>query len=301
MAEPNPEDPTTHSENGVSKEITIPKEELQQLKDISDFWAKMLADDDHTVKFPENAMAKINAEFDRLKAEFLNSGESEDNSTNLRLRRKAEYEVMKDEVDYRMSLLNRLIEYIESKPNLWKFKFSTSPSYQLDKFSDKHFSGDGSESKQRDECQTFAGQSKDSIYFVTNSGVSLRLKQDWLVIDARSHESVYSFKKMLQRPMEFVFFVANRDPDKAEQEFDTQASEFRVKADQTAFEPTLEYQVIECMSKRENGDLLENSNADFKSGIKVEHSGEKVRVAGISMENHDFHQGHQVNRVWKLA
>lgn len=101
--------------------------------------------------------------------------------------------------------------------------------------------------------------------------------------------------------MEFVFFVANRDPDKAEQDFDTPASEFRVNADQTSFEPTLEYQVIECMSKKEKGDLLDNQNADFKSSIKVDRSGMKYRVSGISMENHDFHQGHQVNRIWKLT
>lgn len=300
MAESNPEDPTTHSESGVTKEIIIPKEELQQLKDISDFWEKMIEEDDHTVKFPENAMAKINEAFDRLRNEFLASGEPEDTSTNLRLRREAEYEVMKDEVDYRMSLLSRLVEYIESKPNLWKFKFSTSPSYQLDKFSDKHFAGDGSESKQRDECQTFAGQSKDSIYYVTNSGVSLRLKQDKLIIDGRSHESVYSYEKMLQRPMELVLFVANRDPNNAEQEFDSSANEFRVKASYTSFEPTLEYQVVECMSKREIGNMTDNPNMDFKSSIKVDRSGDKVRVTGISMENHDFHQGHQVNRIWKL-
>ncbi len=194
----------------------------------------------------------------------------------------AEYEICKDIIDYKNKQLEELTKFIENQP-IWKYKFSTDSHLQYNRYLDFRFKGDGSESKEYDEENSFAGQSKDSIYYISQSGVSLRLKKSLLF--------QHGVKDMLQKPQDLIIFrdwELEAEDMKSDLEGANKIVSFPTKA--VSFEPKIGYYVEEFYTKG----IDSQKNDDRVSKICINNEGEKILVKNFD----DMHAGHQVNKIY---
>ena len=273
-----------HFEEKV-KVIEIPKSEIQVFQEIQDYMEVLAIDSGETFqpRKSQHSMAELIDEKTKEMGSDIDSvPPSEKLSLEFKIKRAAEYEAYKGEIDFRNDQLHKLIEFIESK-NIWKCKFSTSKSVGLGQYDGREFVGDGSESKKYDQKNSFAGQSRDSIYFVSKSGLSLRLKVDRLFTEG-------GFKDVLQFPKELIIFLNRREKDRKNLEIRSGSDFQDYPQEIISFEPRLGYNVEEFRTSNFGTDTTH----DYKSEIQV--TREKGRV--IVRNYQSDHSGHQVNRIF---
>lgn len=275
------------------KSIEIPKEELEIVHDIFLFSEK-LSEEGYT---NDSVYASSNSNFSAEELEKMKTDElsqtlnslSDDEAFNLRrkIKREAQYESRKGDIDFMNDQYEKLMQYIESQ-KIWKHKFSTNYSFNLGWYDETNFKGDGSESKSVDEVNSFAGQSRDSLYYVSKSGLSLRLKRSLLIEGG--------VKQVLQKPQELILFFNRREQQKRDLDIketfndieDLNSIDF--PAELTSFEPKLEYNAIEFSKFNFNEDV----DSDYKSSIQVTKSGDRIIVKNYDNE----HPGHQINKIY---
>ena len=280
------------NENPV--EIEIPKEELKIVSDIFEFLNKISEEgySDGSIYAESNSKFTIQ-ELIRNKTYKLSSTldslpESEKYEFEAKIMREAEYEAKKGNIDFLNYQFEKLTKFIESKP-IWKYKFSTNYPFILSQFYELRFKGDGSESQQADALYSYAGQGRDSIYYVSNSGLSLRLKKS-LLFKGRG------IKDVLQKPQELILFFNQIEKERRDLNVRTTFNDIEdlnsidFPAELVSFEPKIEYNVEEFT----DFDFSQDKNSNYKSKIEVVKDKDRIIV-----KNYDnTHPGHQINRIY---
>jgi hypothetical protein len=269
------------------KSIEVSKEEIEALKSIDKFLNKLVMTeelfDNGPIGFKVGTKKLIDELYEQKKSKL-----TEDSDPNLffKAKREAEYEAGKDVIEYKNQQLEKLINYIESF-KIWKHKFSTSSSISYNKYSDFRFSGDGKESNEYDILHTFAGQSKDSIYYISKGGASLRLKKSLLF----SNDIEFSIKKVMQKAQDLVVFR------NWEMEINENKSDWKTKekwesfpAKDVSLTPKLGFYVEEFYSNE--FDINSIGDGGYKSKIKLENNNKEIIIKNFD----NAHSGHQVNR-----
>jgi len=282
----------SNSSENFEKFIEIPKEEIQAVQDILSFSEK-LSEEGYT---EDSIYASSNSNLTAEELEKMNTDELSqtlkslyDESFNLRrkIKREAQYQARKGDIDFMNDQFEKLMQYIESQ-KIWKHKFSTNYSFNLGWYDETNFKGDGSESKTVDELNSFAGQSRDSLYYVSKSGLSLRLKRS-LLIDG-------GLKQVLQKPQEFILFFNRREQQRRDLDIKETFNDIEslnsidFPSELTSFEPKLEYNAIEFSKFN----FSENIDSDYKSDIQVIKNGDRTIVKNYDNE----HPGHQINKIY---
>ena len=207
----NPEKIQFTGAENYEKTIQIPKEELQAVQDIFSFTEKLSAEgysDDSSYALSNSHFTVEELEeikINELKQTLNSLSREEQHDLRRKIKRQAQYESYKGEIDFKNDQFEKLTQYIDSQ-KIWKHKFSTCHSFNLGWYDEMNFKGDGSESKLVDEVNSFAGQSRDSIYYVSKSGICLRLKRSLLIEDG--------IQKVLQKPQELILFFNRREQQK---------------------------------------------------------------------------------------
>lgn len=279
--------------NNFEKRIEIPKEELQVVKDITSFLEKLseesYSDDSiYTRKqhsFSESECEEIIRNEQKSKLETL----SGDDKLELerKILREAQYMANQANIDFTNDQFEKLTQYIESQ-KIWKHKFTTNHAFALSQYHDYSFKGDASESKEYDALNSYAGQGRDSIYYVSKSGLSLRLKKDLLMTKG--------LKAVLQKPQELILFFNRREQQR--QDLDTKETfndieslnSMDLPAELVSFEPRLEFNVQEFSKFN----FAENVDADYKSDIQIVKNGDRIIIKNYDNE----HTGHQINKIY---
>lgn len=278
---------------GNGKSVEIKEEEFRVIRDIFSFSEKLSKE-----TYIENSThAFTNSNFTAEELEQRKVAElsktlaslSEDEAFDLKrkIKRQAQYEAYKADIDFRNEQFEKLVQYIESK-EIWKHKFSTNYSFNLGQYDEIDFKGDGSESRYYDELNAFAGQSRDSLYYVSKSGLSLRLKRSLL------HEKGIS--SVLQEPQELILFFNRREQQRRDLDIKESFNEIDnlnaidFPSELVSFEPKLEYNAFE-FSKF---DFNKNTNSGYTSSIQIiENQGRTI------VKNYDNeHPGHQINKIY---
>jgi hypothetical protein len=259
----------------------FPQEEIEALKNIRSYADKISTEIDDmseeeydAIKLPENYHAKIKELFQEKIANKPDIGED----AKFSVMRNAEYVVCKNYIDFKNSQFDRLESYIEEM-NIWRAKFSSSvkilpDTHHHENFQD--FQEDLSrEYNQKSKTYGFAGQGEDSIYFLSESGISLRMKKANLLRG--------SFANVLQPPMDLVLFTDNfgrEFMDKVKNPF---------PKDKTSFEPQLGYQVYEFGTS----DIQEGSIKEDSSRVRVVDDKGFLCVENTKSD----HMGHYINHI----
>lgn len=244
------------------KSIEVSAEEIKLLKEVQKYWDKILDEGDEDYNGPlfgsnqeVNDLWKQKEAAEEQRISSLN--ESEKWQASWLLKQAAQYEVLKDQIDYKNEQLRKLIIYIEEQP-IWKYKFTTS----------------------NDSRSKFANQDFDSIYYLTDSGVSLRLKKDLYLSKLRS---------MLQKPNDLSIFISQ---DCGINDTKRQSRQEEIPEKYVSLEPKVGYQVQEYYSD----ELRLQEEGNFKSKIKVVKSGDKIIISGFNGD----HMGHFVDKIESL-
>jgi hypothetical protein len=275
------------------KDIEIPKEEIQSVQDIFSFLEQIskegYSDDSTYARARHNFTA---AEIEEWKTEEFKKtldSLSEDDALSLRrkIKRESEYEANQAEIDFINDQFEKLLQYIESK-EIWEHKFSTNHAFALSQYHDYNFKGDASESEDYDKLNSYAGQGRDSIYYVSKSGLSLRLKKDLLMTKG--------LKAVLQKPQELIIFFNQREKQRRDldvrQTFNDieKINSIDFPAELVSFEPKLEFNVYEFSMF----DFNKNIDADYKSNIQTEKTTDRIVIKNYDNE----HMGHQINKIY---
>ena len=275
------------------KSIEIPKEELKIVQNIFEFSDKISDEgwDEDSVYAYSNSKFTVEEIIERrtneLSATLNTLPEDKKFELQAKIQREAEYEKRKGDIDYENAQFKRLTQFIENQP-IWKYKFSTNRPFQLGQYHEYNYKGDASESQKADSLYSYAGQGRDSIYYVSYSGLSLRLKKDLLMTNG--------LKKVLQKPQELILFFNKREQQrndlKVNESFDDiegfNSTDF--PAEVISFEPKLGYNTEEFTKF----DFFQDINSNYKSNIEVIRSNDRVIV-----KNYDnTHTGHQINKIY---
>jgi hypothetical protein len=272
------------------RKIEVPKEEIKAVEEIADFVEKLSLE---PAKASQNPRLSVGELIERKEKE-LNSKidslpENKKLDLKIKIKRQAEYEAHKDDIDFDNNQFEKLLGFIE-KYSIWQYKFSTNYAFTLGQYHDFNFKGDGSESREVDEYQAFAGQGRDSIYYVSKSGMSLRLLKNQLLDKG--------IRAVLQKPQEFVLFLNIREKQRNDLDIFEKFSDIEginyqnMPAEIVSMEPKLEYNVVEYSTLDFNQKI--DSSKDFESKIKTSRDGNKIII-----ENYDdIHTGHQINRIF---
>jgi len=177
----------------------------------------------------------------------------------LKLKQQSEYEILKEQIDYKNQKLSEMMAFLEKQP-IWKYKFSTDNS-----------SG----------RTLFAGQNLDSIYFLSHSGVTLRLKKENYLTDLRG------VLKQLDDVCIFIDQKCNLIHDISRSD-----KEESIPAEFVSFEPKTGYRVQEYFSK----EFLEHQNGAFKSKITLTEQDGKIKISNFDGD----HSGHIINNIESL-
>lgn len=281
--------PNIENSGEIIKSIEIPREEFKCLGDVTNFVSQLSKEEHQYFDGPIGYLAGANDEIEeifqkkksQLGEESLLGKERHD--FIFKAKRGAEYEVCKDVVDYKNNQLRKLIEFIE-KQEIWKTKFSTASNinYSRHIFPDFNSFVKGLEnSEEYHKMNSFAGQNLNSIYFISNSGLSLRIKMK----DLHPNGNIV---KSLQPSGELsicIDEITNPDYDKKS----TKNSE-EFPNEIVSFEPKLGYRVEEFCTN----DFFSNRDSDFKSKIKVLKNKDKIIIEGFDGN----HAGHYINKIY---
>lgn len=274
------------------RKIEVPKEEIKVVEEISNFVKELSTETSDNFE-SQDSIFSVEELMHIREIELrtiINSLSAEEKSDLKRkIKREAQYERYKGFIDFRNYQFEKLVKYIESKP-IWKYKFSTNYAFTLGQYHNFNFKGDGSESREVDEYNSFAGQSRDSVYYVSNSGMSLRLLRNQLLDKG--------IEAVLQKPQEFVLFLNIREQHRNDIRIDEKFSDIEginyqnMPAEIVSMQPKLEYNVVEYSTRDFNQNI--DSSKDFESKIKTNRDDNRIIV-----ENYDdIHTGHQINRIF---
>ncbi len=208
-------------------------------------------------------------------------------------KREAEYQAHKETIDFKNWQLNKLTEFIEKQP-IWKSKFSTSTLQMWHRADDEgrfeEYVRRLEESADQHKRVSFAGQNKDSIYYLSNSGVSLRLKRANLLGSTINAEK----EGVLVRPVELPLFLDVKEPLMRNQNTDDKI--WRFTKENVSFEPKVGYHVQEfCTS--DFPDAVKSytpGGPDFKSKIMIKEEGPDLVIHNADGD----HIGHYINKVY---
>lgn len=278
--------------NNFEKPIEIPKEELLVVQDIFSFVKKLPDGYGSESKYAQSNTNFTVEEIEEVKTKELKQtldSLPEDEAFDLRrkIKRESQYWANQGEIDFKNDQFEKLIQYIESQ-KIWKHKFSTNHAFALSQYHDFNFKGDASESKIYDELNSYAGQNRDSIYYVSKSGLSLRLKKDLLMTKG--------IKAVLQKPQELILFFNRREQQRQDfvvRETFNDIESFNsmdLPAELVSFEPKLEFNVQEFSKFN----FAENADADYKSDIQIVKNGDRIIIKNYDNE----HTGHQINKIY---
>lgn len=279
--------------NNFEKPIEIPKEELEIVKNISSFLDNLSKE----TYSGESKYALAKHSFSAEECEEILRDEqksildtlSGDDKFDLerKIKRQAQYMANQGDIDFTNDQFEKLTNYIEDQ-KIWKHKFTTNHAFALNQYHDFNFKGDGSESRTYDEYNSYAGQGRDSIYYVSKSGMSLRLKKDLLMTKG--------LKAVLQKPQELILFFNRRE--KQRQDLDVRETfndiesfnSMDLPAELVSFEPKLEFNVQEFSKFN----FAENADAAYKSDIQIVKNGDRIIIKNYDNE----HTGHQINKIY---
>lgn len=281
--------PNIENSSEIIKSIEIPKEEFKCLGDITNFVKQLSVEENQYFDGPIGYLTGTKEEIEEL---FQNKKSKLDNDSLLgqerhnaifKTKREAEYEVCKDVVDYKNSQLEKLIKFIE-KQEIWKTKFSTASNinYSRHIYPDFNSFVKGLEnSEEYHKMNSFAGQNLNSIYYISSSGLSLRIKMK----DLHPNGDI---AKALQPSGELSICLDEvTDPDYEHKSLNG-FIELPLKI--VSFEPRVGYRVEEFCTN----DFFNNGEVDFKSKIKVLKNKEQL----IIKDYDGNHAGHYINKVY---
>lgn len=275
--------------NIQSAEVTA--KEVETLKSIRDFTNQLFKEEcqsfDGPIRYRKDAAQLIRDIFEERRKQTT-SNLSQDNRL---LKHGIEYEICKDVIDYKNVQLKRLTEYIEKQP-IWKTKFSTSKNigdnYPIGGFSQLISALEKSE--EVDKKDNFAGKTEDSIYYVSRSGICLRLKRAYLLPSLYLDEvenKFHNINNVLVPSLDLSFYVNDVMFHK---EIKKKSNSEEYPLESVSFQPKLGYRVEEFLTE----DFLNHKEGNFKSKIEITKKDNKLIV-----ENFDYsHSGHLINKIY---
>ncbi|MCM2339119.1 MAG: hypothetical protein NDI62_01540 [Burkholderiales bacterium] len=278
--------------NEVIKSIEISKEEIEAINSINKFLDELSQEEikyfNGPIGYEESTAEKIQEIFEKKKnklEEKTFSSAEERHAFIFKAKREAEYESCSDVVEYKNNQLSRLIEFIE-KQKIWKTKISTASNINYSVYIHKNFENfiqDLKKSEEYHKINSFAGQNRNSLYYISNSGVSLRIKM------ARLHPNG-NIREALQHANELFLCVDEiTDPDQKEKSVNG-SSEFPSQI--VSFEPRLGHRVEEFFTQN----FINHQEGNFKSGIKILKEKDKI----IIKNSDGYHSGHYINNIYNL-
>jgi len=145
-------------------------------------------------------------------------------------------------VDYKNNQLNKLVEFIE-KQEIWKTKFSTASNINYSPYKHENlnkFTEDLERSEEYHGLNSFAGQNRNSFYYISNSGLSLRIKMGKLHPNGNIREA-------LKRPNELCVCLDEvTDPDYRPK---STKDSFEIKSEFISFVPKVGFRVEEFLTR----------------------------------------------------
>ncbi len=253
------------------KDITIPIEEIKTVTAIRNFIGGLSAQEEKDwngdIRYPEGVNDTI------------------ENLSQARNRVDAEYEACKDVIDYKNSQLKKLLEFVESQ-KIWSAKFSTAINVSYNPSADnprEDFFLNLEKSEEFHKQLSFAGQNLNSIYYLTPSGMVLRIKVSNLHPNGNIRQVLQSFSEL------FTCLDEVTDDDVRGNQLN---GVFKIDANFISFEPKVGYRLEEFYTK----DFHNSKDDTFHSKIKVFKEDGKIVIRG-----HDnVHSGHFISKVEKL-
>lgn len=273
--------------------IEISAKEIEAFSSIKQFVDDLSAQENIYFKDKEHNAADVKTQISELFQQKLDAAqpqlatltENDAISLKFKLQREAEYEAYKEVVDYKNEQFQKLLTFIENQ-GIWKSKFTTSRNSEFN-IQENKFDKD---SERVDEYSSFAGQPRDSIYFFSHSGVSLRLKRDYLLTD--------SISKVLQPPCELSIYIDPRVDRDIESEAEKEAGgkqehQEAFKLEYISLEPKIGFRVYEYLSD----DFLAKTSGDFTSPIEKWATDQLLVLKHIDKDHH----GHQISKIESLT
>ena len=274
------------------KSIEIPANEIECLNSIKSFIGniseKEFNDFDGAIGYPVGTNQRIKNLLEEKKAEIEKRDDSftEDDKlyTLVKERARAQYEICRDVLEYQKDQLQKLTDFIESQ-NIWKSKFTTASNVNYYHWSDnpiEDFKESLAKSEELHAEISFAQLSRNSIYYISKAGISLRIKLDAMYGDG-------SIREALQDPMELILFIddiSDRDNYKAP----SYKGKSIYPKKSISFEPKITCRVEEFSTK----DFQEHTLGTFISPIKVYEENENFIVKDYNIS----HGGHYINKIY---
>jgi hypothetical protein len=275
----------------IFKTIEIPAEEIKSLRSIFDFVDKIsLAEYERfngPIQYPVGTGEKIQELFQEKKTKLEENqtlAKKEKDELRWFAKREAEYEACADVIDYKNEQLRKLTDFIESQ-KIWKTKFSTASNVGYSKYTHENFQtfiADLKKSEEYHKRNSFAGQNFNSIYYISNSGVSFRINMSELHPNGDIESSI-------QPLVELSIYVDEiTDPDTNEVISKNDSEEFPSKI--ASFDPKIGYRVEEFGTN----DFRNHEKGDFSSKIQVLKSNDKIIIKDFDAS----HSGHYINKIY---
>jgi len=252
----------------------IPQREMFALQEIKNFIKKMVED---SPEFARGGIKMVDGKqrieelFEKKKKEY--TGSKDEFMWHFVLKRDAEYEVSKEQIEYRNNQLHKILCYIESL-KIWAYKFTSSDRYS-------HYHKKFTTSLRDDlHYRRFAHQNKDSLYYLSKSGLCIRLQHTYLL--------TRGIEDLLRNPNE-VFLCTIPWTDN----YKRKDKKISFPLNEISFIPKHSYQVEEFCSK----ELVEEEiTTDFKTPLKVSRYANRLIIENFYGE----HTGHIIDQVEKL-
>jgi hypothetical protein len=274
------------------RSIEVPEEEIKVLVSIADF-AHQLSVQEHkdfggSIFYPEGTREKIQELFQEKIAELKQKEGSltaeEKENLGFRARREAEYEACSDVIDYKNKQLEMLIGFIESQV-IWKTKLSTASNVDYSKYLHETFDDfvDALEkSEELHEKNSFASQNFNSLYYISNSGISLR-------INISALHSNGGIQAVIQ-PLEELSICFNDTIDRDDQGMETTRDSIAFPREIISFDPKIGYRVEEFGTN----DFEEHHEGNFISKIEIKKEENRIVISNFERS----HSGHCINKIY---
>jgi hypothetical protein len=275
----------------IFKTIEIPAEEIESLRSIFDFVDQLTLEENERFGGPihnqTGAGEKIQKIFQEKKAKLEENNaltKEERSELSWMAKREAEYEVCADVINYKNEQLRKLTDFIENQ-KIWKTKFSTASNVEYSKYTHENFETFIDNLKKSEEIHkrnSFAGQNFNSLYYISNSGVSLRLN----ISDLHPNGNIEATIQPLEELTICIDEITDPDNNEAISKIDSE--EFPSKI--VSFDPKIGYRVEEFGTN----DLRDLKKGDFASKIQVLKNNDKIIIKNFDAS----HPGHYINKIY---
>lgn len=291
----NPEQQLNNLENNkILKSIEIPKQEIETLNSIFSFINQVSFEEYERFSGPIGYSSGISARIEELfrkKMAEVEANQSlsqqEKSKLGFKARREAEYEACADVINYKNEQLKKVVEFAESQ-KIWKAKFSTASNIDYSQYryeNTQAFVDDLGKSEEYHKEMSFAGQNLNSLYYVSNSGVSLRLKMEALHPNGNILDAVQQLAELS--------ICVDDITDRSNQEIKAEGDLFERPLKTVSFTPKVGYRVEEFYTD----DFRNHEEGNFKSKIKVLEDDNKIVVKDFD----GSHSGHYINKIYNVG